>query len=110
VKDDASRFQPIPGFTNLVLDTWENRNVHLDVYGRPMVPDDTPLKTFELIPFDQIKFDGKEEWRVKGLLPRQGVPPFLVRSRPSSRSRHRMSIFMLRSAGNGQDGASNKRP
>lgn len=33
-------------------------------------------KHFELIPFDAIKFDGKEEWRVKGLLPKQGVGAF----------------------------------
>jgi hypothetical protein len=33
-------------------------------------------KRFELIPFDQIKFDGVEEWLVKGLLPRHGVGAF----------------------------------
>ena len=34
------------------------------------------VKHFELIPFDQIKFDGAEEWLVKGLLPRHGVGAF----------------------------------
>ena len=33
-------------------------------------------KTFTLIPFEQIKFDGQEEWLVKKLLPRQGVAVF----------------------------------
>lgn len=31
---------------------------------------------FNLIPFSKIKFDGKEEWIVKGLLPKQGVGAF----------------------------------
>jgi AAA domain len=33
-------------------------------------------KHFDLIPFELIKFDGAEEWLVKGLLPRQGVAAF----------------------------------
>lgn len=76
MKDDAARFQPIPGYTNLVLDTVENRNVHLDVFGRPMVPDDAPLKTFEFIPFDQIKIETAPAYLVKGLVPRVGLCVF----------------------------------
>jgi AAA domain/Bifunctional DNA primase/polymerase, N-terminal len=37
---------------------------------------EAPQKRFELIPFDAISFDGAEEWRVKGLLPQQGVAAF----------------------------------
>ena len=36
----------------------------------------TPAKHFELVPFERIKFDGAEEWLVKGLLPRHGVGAF----------------------------------
>jgi len=33
-------------------------------------------KHFELVPFERIKFDGAEEWLLKGLLPKQGVAAF----------------------------------